>query len=409
MYLYTSTNGCAGPMTCVWANADSGLGCENSTAATTIAAGVTHSTVPSILNWTPRPSGDPLVTRCTTPQFDGNNTVIPTTYYLLVTSQGAAGGHFVLHLTDTGESCSNNDGVSGNGTPPSHNGCAGARAITSVPFWDDVYPYDAQDIALGVSCSSPPSTISHSGLWYTFTPAAAGNFFYTKIPDETTSGDRNDTIITFFTSASSCSALVESSCSTNADGFLTRFTTPAAHLNAGVTYYIQISDANTTVTPLAQAWNLGFTFVADPGACCTAGACSLTADAAACASGGGSFRGTGTTCSPDPCAGVCCRGCTCTTAYASPSECQAATSTASSAGPGWAFLTSATACTSPSPCCYGNYNHNATLEVQDIFDFLNDWFAGKRIAIVGGDGTTGTLAVQNIFDFLNAWFAGGCT
>jgi hypothetical protein len=46
--------------------------------------------------------------------------------------------------------------------------------------------------------------------------------------------------------------------------------------------------------------------------------------------------------------------------------------------------------------------------VQDIFDFLNDWFAGRKSAIVGGDGTTGTLAVQNIFNFLNAWFAGGC-
>jgi hypothetical protein len=63
---------------------------------------------------------------------------------------------------------------------------------------------------------------------------------------------------------------------------------------------------------------------------------------------------------------------------------------------------------SVSPCCYANYNHNATVEIQDIFDFLSDWFAGKRAAVFGGDGTSGTLQVQNIFDFLNAWFSGGC-
>ncbi len=83
------------------------------------------------------------------------------------------------------------------------------------------------------------------------------------------------------------------------------------------------------------------------------------------------------------------------------------------------FVTTSSVCNTPvtipgtlgnitSPCCYANYNHNSQLEVQDIFDFLNDWFAGKKGAIVGGDGTTGTLAVQNIFDFLNSWFAGGC-
>jgi hypothetical protein len=58
---------------------------------------------------------------------------------------------------------------------------------------------------------------------------------------------------------------------------------------------------------------------------------------------------------------------------------------------------------SPSPCsCRADFNQNGTLEVQDIFDFLNAWFAGLPSADFNGGG----LAVQDIFDFLNAWFAG---
>ncbi len=122
-------------------------------------------------------------------------------------------------------------------------------------------------------------------------------------------------------------------------------------------------------------------------------------------------------CAPLP-SGVCCRGATCTAAYTSAAACSAALDSVSGTVQ-TRFVSSTSSCNTPvtipgtlgntiAPCCYANYNHNASLEVQDIFDFLNDWFAGKKAAIVGGDGSTGTLQVQNIFDFLNAWFAGGC-
>jgi hypothetical protein len=52
--------------------------------------------------------------------------------------------------------------------------------------------------------------------------------------------------------------------------------------------------------------------------------------------------------------------------------------------------------------CPADFNGNGTLEVQDIFDFLNAWFAGNPTSDFNGGG----LAVQDIFDFLNAWFAG---
>jgi hypothetical protein len=146
------------------------------------------------------------------------------------------------------------------------------------------------------------------------------------------------------------------------------------------------------------------------GACCTAIACTLTADAATCVDG--SFKGAGTACTTSGVCGTCCRGATCNGAYNNPAACEAAMPLPVAPGLHSSFATSGGVCNVPgnnvSPCCYANYNHNTGLEVQDIFDFLNDWFAGKKTAIPGGDGETGTLAVQNIFDFLNAWFAGGC-
>jgi hypothetical protein len=52
-----------------------------------------------------------------------------------------------------------------------------------------------------------------------------------------------------------------------------------------------------------------------------------------------------------------------------------------------------------------DWNGDGVVGVQDIFEFLNSWFAGA-----GEDGgadynNSGTTTVQDIFDFLNAWFA----
>jgi uncharacterized membrane protein len=52
--------------------------------------------------------------------------------------------------------------------------------------------------------------------------------------------------------------------------------------------------------------------------------------------------------------------------------------------------------------CRADFNGDG-LAVDDIFDFLNAWFAGDpRTDFNGVDGVT----VQDIFDFLNAWFVG---
>jgi hypothetical protein len=51
--------------------------------------------------------------------------------------------------------------------------------------------------------------------------------------------------------------------------------------------------------------------------------------------------------------------------------------------------------------CRCDWNGNGTIEIQDIFDFLNAWFMNN--GDLNGNGTT---EIQDIFDFLNCWFAG---
>jgi hypothetical protein len=53
--------------------------------------------------------------------------------------------------------------------------------------------------------------------------------------------------------------------------------------------------------------------------------------------------------------------------------------------------------------CLADYNCSGAATVQDIFDFLADYFAGALTAELNGSGT---LSVQDIFDFLAAYFAG---
>ncbi len=162
---------------------------------------------------------------------------------------------------------------------------------------------------------------------------------------------------------------------------------------------------------VGAVWNSGGTCTptdACNGICCTGSACVL-ASVGQCTAAGAIFVAGGT-CSPNPCVAtaVCCRGATCATTFASAAACSGSLIAGQTAG---AVFPSGSACNAggtATPCCYADYNKVNSINVQDIFDYLSDWFAGSPYARVGSNGGAGALAVQNIFDFLSAWFAGGC-
>lgn len=55
------------------------------------------------------------------------------------------------------------------------------------------------------------------------------------------------------------------------------------------------------------------------------------------------------------------------------------------------------------PVCLADVDGSGSVDVNDIFEFLNRWFAGDpRADFNGVDGVN----TQDIFDLLNAWFAG---
>lgn len=53
--------------------------------------------------------------------------------------------------------------------------------------------------------------------------------------------------------------------------------------------------------------------------------------------------------------------------------------------------------------CIADFNCSGGVSVQDIFDFLAEWFAASPAANVNG---VGGVTVQDVFDFLTAWFSG---
>lgn len=139
-------------------------------------------------------------------------------------------------------------------------------------------------------------------------------------------------------------------------------------------------------------------------ACCSpSGACAARTASDCTAAGllaGASFS----VCSPNPCPqppSVCCRGATCATNVAS-TLC---------AGANTLFLPMLTACNTSinatTPCCHADFNKQAGVTIQDVFDFLTAWFAGDSFANISNNGV-GTPTVQSVFDYLTVWFAGGC-
>lgn len=145
-----------------------------------------------------------------------------------------------------------------------------------------------------------------------------------------------------------------------------------------------------------------------PVPCCVGTTCVLLNPSNCAASHvGGVVNGApGEACGVTPCqvvtTGRCCVGARC-------SIVQQSACAPGGGNAGAAFMLGASGCNAgggvDTPCCFADYNKAGGVTVQDVFDFLTDWFAGSPDSNVFGDGVA-LPTVQDVFDFLTAWFAG---
>ncbi len=98
-----------------------------------------------------------------------------------------------------------------------------------------------------------------------------------------------------------------------------------------------------------------------------------------------------------PVLGVCCRGATCQQLYAS----------GACTGQFSLFLAGEENCNvgldPQTPCCKADFDKGLTVTVNDLFLFLNSWFAVEALADASGDQL---VSVEDIFEYLRAWFLG---
>jgi hypothetical protein len=264
-------------------------------------------------------------------------------------------------------------------------------------------PVNAIPLSLGVGVSGvdcnatdlndgPPASCqndAHKGVWYTFTAPATAAFTLS------TCGSFQDTVLALFDAA----LTGEIACNDDGcDGLAPPGSGFEAVVNGvvliqGATYLTRVSTYGSD--PAGGMYMVVVTATHPLGACCLpGGACSLS-DAARCVA---DFT-EGGVCTPSPCPlppGACCRGSICTLAPAQ--DCS---------GPGNSFGGSGTVCNIPgnstTPCCLADFNHDGSVAVQDIFDFLAAYFMNDPWA---DQNASGVVGVQDIFDFITAYFAG---
>ncbi len=210
------------------------------------------------------------------------------------------------------------------------------------------------------SCNSTTAVGLDNSVWFTMTPSASG----------TLSGTINmeyDGVVVLVSGGPCGNAanFTELACWDAEPMDLSTPDSGSSALTAGTTYYLLVGDWGTSDGGGATSYTITVPGTAANGRCCIGARCAIVTSSGCTASGSAGAAFT-----------------------AGASDCNA--------GGG-----------ATTPCCFADYNKAGGITVQDIFDFLTDYFTGSVNANVGGDGTA-VPTVQDIFDFLTAYFAGGC-
>jgi len=267
---------------------------------------------------------------------------------------------------------------------------------------------------------------SSRDVFFRFVPASAGQHTITLCNTQT----NWDSVLSIHVG---CPATASNQLACNDDSCGLRSRIAAVALSAGTSYIIRVAGAGAAGLN-AQNFDVQVCG-SNPGVCCTAdGMCSTSANVTDCPSGATAILGPGS-CTPNPCGmGACCDpvspGCLLTT----PNQCASIggifagigivcidcgvgaccdgaicrlTSRNECGGANAGYAGNGTRCNPPgiwnAPCCFADYNHSGAVTVQDIFDFLANYFAGNPNTNING---AGGLTVQDIFDFLEQYFTG---
>ncbi len=241
---------------------------------------------------------------------------------------------------------------------PANDACANATVVT-----EGTHPFNlleaTDDFDFGTdTCSTPVDTVNTSNrdVWFRFTSQCGGVYSFTTCglasPNMT-----NPMLHIMFEDCLGAVHVCDDNTSGCTVGGSQQAQITGYPMNPGDTVAIRISQsgANSPGTnALSGTGQLNIFGTTNCGACCNGSNCSATS-AAGCT---GSFQGVGSTCGT----------------------------------PG-----------NPTTCCPANFNGVGGVTVQDIFDFLNDYFLSLPSADFNG---MGGVTVQDIFDFLAAYFTG---
>jgi hypothetical protein len=130
----------------------------------------------------------------------------------------------------------------------------------------------------------------------------------------------------------------------------------------GTSYTIRVGGYNNTSGPATMTLSFNGTM----GACCeSTSVCHLVAGSAACTGAGGTYHGDNSTC----------EGTT----------------------------------NNPITCCPANFDQNSGVNSDDLFAFLDDWFAQNGLSGPGFStdiNQSGNVDSDDLFGFLDIWFAG---
>ncbi|MCC6320614.1 MAG: matrixin family metalloprotease [Phycisphaerales bacterium] len=266
--------------------------------------------------------------------------------------------------------------------PPVNDECTGALSWGSAtgpqPFNNVGATLSASQTFSGTGC--PAAGPIENDVWYSWTAPASGTLAVTTNSANVGFASR----VALYRITANCPP---TAAAFRCEDFGGTFT---LNVTAGQLYRFQVGSVTPGITGAAEVI---LTLTPATGGCCQdSGACTVTTDTG-CDTG---VWLAASTCNPNICPppmGACCTSAGCS--VETQADCD------NIPGDWHGFGTS---CDNPSQtCCAADFNGVGGVTLQDLFDYLDAWFASDPAADING---AGGVTLQDLFDYLDLWFTG---